>query len=156
MTANEDIFLTMEEAESIVAADQVGMYDSDYPGAKSKLAHARLLLANRPKEVVRKGECLKCGLCCEKFPLVLRGQFVKETDLEEVQKSHPFFVQIGTESVPDSLELVLVFRCTNHNPDGTCSIYEERPELCKIYPDTEKSMLDWCKCGFYFEEEIDG
>jgi hypothetical protein len=42
----EEVFLTREEAEDIVAADQIGVYDCNYPGAKSKLAHARLLLAS--------------------------------------------------------------------------------------------------------------
>ena len=47
MTVREDVFLTIEEAEDIVISDQIGMYDIDRPGARSKLAHARLLLAKR-------------------------------------------------------------------------------------------------------------
>jgi len=38
------MFMTLEEAEEIMMAVQIGVYDLDYPGARSKLAHARLLL----------------------------------------------------------------------------------------------------------------
>ena len=42
-----DIYLTLDQAEEILMAVEVGMYNIDYPGARSKLAHARLLLASQ-------------------------------------------------------------------------------------------------------------
>jgi len=42
-----DIYLTLDQAEEILMAVEVGMYNIDYPGARSKLAHARLLVASQ-------------------------------------------------------------------------------------------------------------
>ncbi len=40
----KDIYLTYSEAEEIVMAAEIGMYNIDAPGARSKLAHARLMI----------------------------------------------------------------------------------------------------------------
>lgn len=42
-----EIYLTKDEAEKILMAVEVGSYNIDYPGNRSKLAHARLLIASR-------------------------------------------------------------------------------------------------------------
>ena len=42
---DKEIFMTIEDAEEIIMAVEVGAYAIDYPGNRSKLAHARLLLA---------------------------------------------------------------------------------------------------------------
>lgn len=57
-----EVFMTEDQAESIVAADQIGMYDHNYPGARSKLAHARLLLAQIEEEPLT----LPCTTCDER------------------------------------------------------------------------------------------
>lgn len=44
-TKESDIYMTREQAEEIIMAVEVGMYNIDYPGNRSRLAHARLLLA---------------------------------------------------------------------------------------------------------------
>ena len=45
-----DIYLTCDQAEEIIMAVEVGMYNIDIPGARSKLAHARLLMASQQSE----------------------------------------------------------------------------------------------------------
>jgi hypothetical protein len=47
---NEEVYMTMDEAENIEAAVEVGCFDLDYPGNRSKYAHALLLLAKRDQE----------------------------------------------------------------------------------------------------------
>ncbi|MBW1996183.1 MAG: hypothetical protein JRI77_17305 [Deltaproteobacteria bacterium] len=43
-----EFYSTHNQAEEIVMADEVGMYNIDVPGARLKLAHARLLIASQP------------------------------------------------------------------------------------------------------------
>ncbi len=38
------VFMTLLDAEEIIASAQIGMYNLDYPGNRSKLAHACLLI----------------------------------------------------------------------------------------------------------------
>jgi hypothetical protein len=46
----DEVFMTEDEAEEIVMACEVGRFDLDYPGNRSKLAHACLLFAHREQE----------------------------------------------------------------------------------------------------------
>lgn len=44
---DETIYMTVEQAEEIIMATEVGTYNIEYPGNRSKLAHARLLVYER-------------------------------------------------------------------------------------------------------------
>ena len=42
-----EIYLPTEQAEEILMVVEIGMYNIDAPGARSKLAHARLLMSTQ-------------------------------------------------------------------------------------------------------------
>jgi len=58
-----EIYSTHNQAEEIVMAVEVGMYNIDVPGARLKLAHARLLIAFQ-QAVVADAQNL-CDVCSD-------------------------------------------------------------------------------------------
>jgi uncharacterized protein len=75
----------------------------------------------------------------------------------------PIFIWCTTKKDPDyrsfePMDLTgdeegLLFRCQHLQPDKTCGIYEQRPELCRQYP-SEYTLLLGGKlakgCGYQF------
>lgn len=80
--------------------------------------------------------CIAPGTCCKAFPL--SKDFATGTTPEQLveflaEQKYPFvplrryYTYIGAW-----LERWL-FQCTKLGADGRCTIYEDRPELCKLY-----------------------
>lgn len=103
-----------------------------------------------PKKVTYKvlGSCNKCGKCCQD----IRMKNATEKDFKLTQffiPSYRRFVILGKENDD------LIVGCTLQNPDGTCSVYEKRPKLCRDYPKKTMNHDAYFEdgCGFYVEPE---
>lgn len=89
--------------------------------------------------------CAAPGTCCKSFPL--SAEFPIGSTHETVQawlaKENLPFNPIRRQYVyPGGNKIVVgpkgwyenwLFTCTKVTPEGRCSIYEDRPTLCKIY-----------------------
>ncbi len=101
-------------------------------------------------------ECGKCGACCRLAisvfsPAVLlekasRGdKFAKEfistfspyENVEEAEKIFPLYIQLLKESG----ETVYYYYCKKVTEDNLCSVYDNRPSICRDYPDNPIQML---------------
>ena len=76
--------------------------------------------------------CLKCGKCCDEV-----GFFVNKerTDVEWL-KLHG----ITVEDRGDEVKITIALPCSK-KINNQCSIYDNRPEICKNYR-CEKNVLD--------------
>lgn len=105
-------------------------------------------------------ECGQCGLCCTvatpsspSIELLRRaGQgdaysrdflnlFEPYESMDELNKKFPDFIQralnLASKSPKfKSSDQVVFFRCRFVGQNNTCKIYEDRPNLCREYPDT--------------------
>lgn len=76
--------------------------------------------------------CMSPGHCCKR--LVLTGGEFNEPQSPEaaehalLKRGMPMF-RIGEEIEPGKY----AFWCTALGPDGRCTIYDERPDLCRRY-----------------------
>ena len=79
---------------------------------------------------MRFSSCDGCVDCCTHYPFV--PIFLEE--FEEIYKNFPIvFARIGN----DKFALALLYKDENrcrYLKDSACSIYEQRPGACKIYP----------------------
>lgn len=62
--------------------------------------------------------CIGCGLCCMRLDIVLAR---RNNTTEEVAKIMDEFPYAHTNG-----------RCEKLNDDMTCSVYEDRPDLCNV------------------------
>lgn len=67
--------------------------------------------------------------------------FIPYTSIEEAKKISPglvdrALVQAAKSPKFDSVDQVVFFYCRYINDDNKCMIYEDRPQLCRDYPDT--------------------
>lgn len=98
-------------------------------------------------QYIRKGSCPpeRCqGQCCKKLAFFLKGYLPDE--------AVDFFKLRGVRVITDSetVELMFDMTCPKLTEDNLCSIYEERPDTCRIFP-AEPRHIREIDCGFYFE-----
>jgi len=86
----------------------------------------------------RRGSCKRCGKCC-----TIKGLLERDMLLAE----------LWAELLDVSVERVMKVRCPHLKfEDGiaVCTIYPNRPDFCRKYPNHPKDIIDGC--GYYFVE----
>lgn len=96
------------------------------------------------------GECNKCGKCCQEIRM--KGAD-NEKDFKLTQFFIPMYRRFVIKGKDENGDLIL--GCTLQNPDGTCSVYNKRPKLCKNYPGKYLYFQGVLPegCGFKIEPE---
>lgn len=109
-----------------------------------------------------KFSCNGCATCCklassefsyeellekaksgDKFASQFTSVFVPYKTVEEARNVYPEYIDL----LKAKSETVYFYYCPKNNPDGRCSDYENRPDICRDFPDNPLSMLP-VKCGF--------
>lgn len=166
-TAMEIFNLCESVKPSEVSGEVFDVYDDDSAGA---VWQAKLLeiLEKRLKHVVSqideqislertKYQCAGCGGCCrfavsEFSPevLVLKAQngdnyakqftsvFVPYKSIEEVKKIYPEYVEFLENTAKGNYYF---YHCPKVTVDNRCSDYENRPQICRDFPDISNIFL---------------
>jgi Fe-S-cluster containining protein len=100
----------------------------------------------------RLGKCVTCGRCCRHVYLRDHGELLANFDqylamVMENDKFKRFQVKGRDGSGP------LYFGCSMISSDNKCTDYDNRPLMCKAYPDLGMIMYGAVPkegCGFYF------
>lgn len=75
------------------------------------------------------GSCNKCGNCCRQ----IRAFGLKsESELKFMQIIFPAYKRFFITGKDENNEFILC--CKYINQDGSCSVYNKRPSLCRNYP----------------------
>jgi Fe-S-cluster containining protein len=98
-----------------------------------------------------------CGTCCKKLVLVDGRKIVRtEEEFRLLKKKYPEYEMFKLKSTNSDGDLV--FECSKLNEDNTCSIHENRPDICTNYPTPamfkHRGKL-FKKCGYYVEPAVD-
>jgi uncharacterized protein len=105
----------------------------------------------------RTGKCKQCGICCRDFCIDLHVGGV--TDYEFTEYLRWLGVHVGVETIIKDfrnrdIELQIKNQCKHlvDNKDGTfsCGIQDEKPDICKRYPEEDYGDDISKKCGFQF------
>ena len=114
--------------------------------------------------------CVGCGSCCrlacsefsyeelkekakngDNFATQFVATFIPYDSIEDVQKVYPEYIEMLKEKVD---EKVYFYHCPKVTDDNRCSDYENRPQICRDFPDNPLSILP-AKCGFrVWKDEI--
>lgn len=117
------------------------------------------------KAAREKYSCNMCGACCklavsEFSPIQLKQRamrgdkaakiflsiFVPYKSEEEAQKAVPEYFELSMELL-DPSERVYCYHCPKLTEDNKCSIYENRPDICKNFPVSPLKLLP-STCGY--------
>jgi Fe-S-cluster containining protein len=111
-----------------------------------------------------------CNLACSEFSPEALGQkaankdnfatqflsvFVPYETRAEAEKVYPEYLQLLQNTLEGTTdEDVYFYHCPKLNGEGRCSDYENRPQICRDFPDNPLSILPK-SCGFYnWREEV--
>jgi Fe-S-cluster containining protein len=79
------------------------------------------------------GECCKCGDCCR---YIICADPFSEKDLKIMQFFFPKYRRFKAIGVDEYGNIILA--CSLIGEDGLCPDYENRPQLCRAYPNPKK------------------
>ena len=96
------------------------------------------------------GHCIKCGKCCQDIRM---KDATDERDFKLTQFFFPMYRRFVIKGKDENGDLIL--GCTLQNSDGTCSVYEKRPKLCRNFPKKYLYFNGVLQdgCGFKVEPE---
>ncbi len=114
----------------------------------------------------RTGTC--CRLACSEFsPEELRQKaldndefakqftsvFVPYTNIDEAREVYPEYVELVLSRLERG-EKAYFYYCRHLRGNNTCPVYEDRPGICRDFPDNPFSIIPH-SCGFYrWKEEV--
>ncbi len=127
---------------------------------KNKLQAALQSLMDKRNEY----ECNKCGACCklavseysyaqlkqralkgDKFSEDFVSVFVPYETEDEAKKVNPEYFELLNKLVEDSK--IYYYHCPKLGDDNLCTIYEQRPNICKNFPHNPLKLLP-SECSF--------
>jgi len=112
-----------------------------------------LWLKIRGHRIVVCGNCKICGLCCRDLNLTNGDHWIRSKDEFKllVEKKPEYSRFIHTGYTPGG---IMVFSCECIGSDGLCGDYENRPDFCRTYPETDLYFMGGelpDHCGFSFK-----
>ncbi len=110
-----------------------------------------------PEKLEVIGECKQCGDCCRSLMLIeTHGVVRSRRYFRKLQKRSPFYRNM--EIIGRDEAGILIFSCKLVGDDGRCTRYEERPDICREFPNIwmfrHGGRLDE-DCGYKLQEKID-
>ena len=156
-----------------LSGDIFDYYEPDSKGRQWQEHTVEMLENDISKEVYRKFQeilayretfkCSGCATCCnlacsefspdelkqkaengDNFARQFLSVFVPYSSKEEARKIYPQYIEMLDESKEDK---VYFYHCPKLTADKRCSDYENRPQICRDFPDNPLSILPET-CGF--------
>lgn len=89
----------------------------------------------------------------DEFATQFTSVFIPYKDAEKVNEIFSEYIEYVREKLDDDEEIYF-YHCPHITEENLCSRYEERPQICKDFPNNPLSILPK-QCGFYeWKEEV--
>ena len=93
--------------------------------------HLRLRLGG--KELIITGSCRQCGACCRRLQLEQANRWMRsKREFKKLVKEQPEFARFQISG--RDKQGLLVFNCRSLGSDNRCQDYDNRPQLCRDFP----------------------
>lgn len=156
-------------------------YEKNSKGAQWQVAVIDMFENDISQEIFRKWteiidyrknfECKGCATCCnlacsefsyeelqkrasegDNFAKQFTSIFVPYENKEDAKKVYPEYIKLLDDNIESS---VYFYHCPKLNDCKRCSDYENRPDICKAFPDNPLDILPE-SCGFYeWRQEVE-
>lgn len=117
-------------------------------------------------------KCIGCATCCklacsefsyeelklkalngDNFATQFTSIFIPYENENQAREIYPEYIELLAEKLGN--EKVYFYHCPKLTPENKCSDYENRPQICKDFPDNPLDMLP-VSCGFScWKEEVE-
>jgi len=164
-----------------ICGDIFDEFDANSAGQKWQRDVLDMLENDISKEIYRKFceilayreqfKCVGCATCCnlacsefspeelkrkaengDNFAKQFTSIFIPYESKEEARKVYPEYIQMLEENKENA---VYFYHCPKLTKDNRCSDYENRPQICRDFPDNPLSILPKA-CGYKkWKEEIE-
>lgn len=164
-----------------VSGDVFSTFEKDSSGAIWQKAVLEMFEKDISPEIYRKWKeildyrenfhCKGCATCCnlacsefspeelrnkaasgDKFATQFLSVFVPYETKDEAEKIYPEYLQLLSDTIDEN---VYFYHCPKLTECKRCSDYENRPEICRVFPDNPLSILPE-SCGFYkWRQEVE-
>ena len=161
--------------------DIFDIYERDSVGAQWQDAVLEMFEKDISHEIYRKWReildyrenfhCKGCATCCnlacsefspeqlkekaqngDKFATQFTSIFVPYETREDAEKVYPEYLKLLSDTIDED---VYFYHCPKLTTCKRCSDYENRPEICRVFPDNPLSILPE-SCGFYqWRQEVE-
>lgn len=161
--------------------DIFDIYERDSVGAQWQDAVLEMFEKDISHEIYRKWReildyrenfhCKGCATCCnlacsefspeqlkekaqngDKFATQFTSIFVPYETCEDAEKVYPEYLKLLSDTIDED---VYFYHCPKLTTCKRCSDYENRPEICRVFPDNPLSILPE-SCGFYqWRQEVE-
>ncbi len=157
-----------------VSGDIFDSYDKNSKGEQWQSAVLEMFEKDISHEIYRKWQeilelrknysCKGCAICCnlacsefspeelkqraekgDEFASQFTGIFIPYGSRDEAQKVYPQYLKLLDDTVDDN---VYFYYCPKLTECKRCSDYENRPQICRNFPDNPFSILPE-SCGYY-------
>ncbi len=135
----KEILVKLEEIED----NRLESYNCKCTGSCCKLASSEFCYEEL-KEKAAAGD---------NFATQFTSVFIPYENTEKVKEIFPEYIEFVQEKLDDD-EKIYFYHCPHVTEQNLCSIYEERPQICRNFPNNPLSILPR-QCGFYeWKEEV--
>lgn len=164
-----------------VNGDIFDVYTSDSLGMQWQAAVIKMFEEDISHEIYRKWKeildyrknfhCNGCATCCnlacsefspeelkgkasngDKFATQFTSIFIPYESRDEAEKIYPEYLKLLSDTIDED---VYFYHCPKLNDCKRCSDYENRPQICRVFPDNPLSILPE-SCGYFgWREEVE-
>ncbi len=112
----------------------------------------RLWLLATGRQSIVAGECLQCGNCCREINLSRKNHWIRsEADFRRLAAEHPEYGRF--KHIGYTVTGLMKFQCEFITAEGFCGDYENRPDICRDYPERDLYFMGGeltDLCGYSF------
>jgi hypothetical protein len=92
------------------------------------------LFSKQPKKIIEiQGACKRCGKCCTNINLCEAGTWIsKKSQFRKMVAEKPEYARL--QIIGKNTQGTLHFSCTWLNSNNECKDYENRLDICKVFP----------------------
>lgn len=105
------------------------------------------------RQVIVEGRCLQCGVCCRELNLSRKSYWIRrKSDFEKLRAEYPGYERF--RHIGYSMTGLMKFDCEYLTKEGYCSDHENRPDLCRSYPEPDLYFMGGeiqPYCGYSFK-----
>lgn len=177
----DEIKKRIEELKPENCSDIFDLYEKNSIGEQWQKNVLKMFDEDISKEIYRKWveilayrsqfKCVGCGTCCklacsefspeelkiksqkgDKFATQFLSVFVPYATKEEARKIYPEYIKMLEDNKEEN---VYFYHCPKLTECNRCSYYENRPQICRDFPDNPLALLPK-SCGYsMWKEEVE-
>ena len=175
LTGEKSVLCSFPSSVTTILPEECGYRDWQKQAVdkiKNEISRDILLKLEDIEKYRQTFKCQKTGTCCrlassefsyeelkhkaqngDKFAQQFTSVFIPYGSIDEAREIYPDYIDI-VEARLDADEGIYFYHCPHVSDENLCTIYENRPQICREFPNNPLAILP-ANCGFHeWKEEV--